>query len=173
MKHAFRALLAALTLLTPAFAAPGRPQLKVTAYIINAEIDPAASRLTATAQVTFTALEDLTNPVFELNNGLALSNVTDASHKPLVSERLTPQNAVRFTLDAPIPKGSSTTWTSPTPASSPAPTPAPSKASSSPPSPTPSRCSSTRAVGSQCPPPASTPTVSPPRCTFASHPTSA
>ncbi len=111
MKHAFRALLAALTLLTPAFAAPGRPQLKVTAYTINAEIDPAASKLSATAQVTFLALDDLTNPVFELNNGLTLSNVTDATHKPLVSERLTPQNAVRFTLTTPIPKGASTTWT--------------------------------------------------------------
>ena len=111
MKHAFRALLAALTLLTPAFAAPGRPQLKVTAYIINADLDPAASKLSATAQVTFLALDDLTNPVFELNNGLTLSNVLDASHKPLISERLTPQNAVRFTLTTPIPKGTSTTWT--------------------------------------------------------------
>ena len=111
MKHAFRALLAALTLLTPAFAAPGRPQLKVTAYIINADLDPAASKLSATAQVTFLALDDLTNPVFELNNSLTLSNVLDASHKPLISERLTPQNAVRFTLTTPIPKGTSTTWT--------------------------------------------------------------
>ena len=111
MKYAFRAILAVLTLLTPAFAAPGRPQLKVTAYIINADLDPAASKLSATAQVTFLALDDLTNPVFELNNGLTLSNVLDASHKPLISERLTPQNAVRFTLTTPIPKGTSTTWT--------------------------------------------------------------
>ena len=111
MKYAFRAILAVLTLLTPAFAAPGRPQLKVTAYIINADLDPAASKLSATAQVTFLALDDLTNPVFELNNGLTLSNVLDASHKPLVSERLSPQNAVRFTLTTPIPKGTSTTWT--------------------------------------------------------------
>jgi tetratricopeptide (TPR) repeat protein len=109
--HVCRTLIAALALVTPAFAAPSRPQLKVTAYVIHAEIDPAASRLTATTQVTFTALEDLVNPVFELNNGLALSSVTDASHQPLVSERLTPQNAVRFTLATPIPKNTSATWT--------------------------------------------------------------
>ena len=94
-----------------AFAAPPRPQLKVTGYVIHADLDPTASKLTATAQVTFTALDDLTNPVFELNNGLALSSVTDATNHPLTSERLTPLNAVRFTLATPIPKGSSTTWT--------------------------------------------------------------
>ena len=111
MKLVCRALIAALALVTPAFAAPARPQLKVTAYNIHADLDPAASKLTATAAVTFTALEDLINPVFELNNGLTLSSVTDASRQTLVSERLTPQNAVRFTLTTPIPKNTSTTWT--------------------------------------------------------------
>jgi len=94
-----------------AFGAPARPQLKVTGYVINAEIDPANNKLSATAQVTFTALEDLTAPTFELNNGLALSSVTDAAQKPLTAERLTPQNAVRFSLNTSIPKGTSTTWT--------------------------------------------------------------
>ena len=94
-----------------ALAAPSRPQLKVTAYNIQADLDPSAGKLTATAIVTFTALEDLTTPTFELNNGLVLSSVTDDHNKPLVSERLTPQNAVRFTLATPILKGTATTWT--------------------------------------------------------------
>jgi hypothetical protein len=102
----------ALSLATiSAVAAPARPQIKVTGYVINAELDPATNKLSATAQVTFTALEDLNAPMFELNNGLALTSVTDAAKVSLTSERLTPQNAVRFTLATPIPKGTSTTWT--------------------------------------------------------------
>src|ERR1700722_481831 len=84
-----------------AFGAPARPQLKVTGYVIDAELDPANNKLPAPAKDTFTALEDLTAPMFELNNGLALSSVTDAANQPLTSERLTPQNAVRFTLSKP------------------------------------------------------------------------
>jgi hypothetical protein len=110
-KRPFQAVLASLAFAINALAAPPRPQLKVTAYVIHAELIPAASRLNATVQVTFTALEDLTAPTFELNNGLNLSSVTDSSSQPLVAERLTPQNAVRFTLSAPIPKGTATTWT--------------------------------------------------------------
>jgi hypothetical protein len=105
--------LAALTFAAAAtaLAAPTRPQLRVTAYNIQADLDPAGGKLTATAIVTFTALEDLTTPTFELNNGLVLTSVTDQKNNALTSERLTPQNAVRFTLSTPIPKGTSTTWT--------------------------------------------------------------
>jgi hypothetical protein len=105
------AAVATLTLASAALAAPPRPQIKVTGYVIDADLDPAASKLSATVQVTFTALEDLTAPTFELNNGLTVTSVTDAAKHPLISERLTPQNAVRFTLTDPIPKGTSTTWT--------------------------------------------------------------
>src|ERR1700722_18471011 len=87
-----------------AFGAPARPQLKVTGYVIDAELDPAGNKLSVTAQVTFTALEDLTAPTFELNNGLTVTSVTDASHQTLTSERLTPQNAVRFSLPTRIAK---------------------------------------------------------------------
>ena len=97
-------------LVAVASAAPVRPQLHVTGYVINAELDPAVHRLTATAAVTFTALEDLTSPIFELNNGLQITKVTDASGKPLESERLTNNSTVRFTLATPIPKGTSTTY---------------------------------------------------------------
>ena len=111
MKSASVAASLALLACTSAFAAPTRPQLKVTAYVIDAELDPANNQLTATAQVTFTAVEDLATPTFELNNGLALTSVTDAKHQPLTGERLATQNAVRFTLANPIPKGTTSTWT--------------------------------------------------------------
>ncbi|QHS52347.1 M1 family aminopeptidase [Edaphobacter sp. 12200R-103] len=94
-----------------AFAAPARPQLEVTGYVINADLFPADNRMAATAEVTFTALEDLTSPVFELNNGLQLAKVTDASKKPLEAERVATNSTVRFNLATPIPKGTTTTWT--------------------------------------------------------------
>ena len=87
-----------------------RPQINVTGYVISADLDPALNRLTATADVTFTALEDLSTATFELNNGLQLTKVTDAKHQSLESERLTQNSTVRFTLATPLPKGSSTTW---------------------------------------------------------------
>ena len=94
-----------------AWAAPARVQMQVTGYVINADLYPADNKLSATAAVTFTALEDLSAPVFELNNGLQLTKVTDAAKKPLEAERLTTNSTVRFNLGNPIPKGTSTTWT--------------------------------------------------------------
>jgi len=93
------------------WAAPARPQMQVTGYVINADLYPADNKLSATAVVTFTALEDLTAPIFELNNGLQLTKVTDGTKKPLEAERLTTNSTVRFNLPNPIPKGSSSTWT--------------------------------------------------------------
>jgi hypothetical protein len=84
--------------------------MQITGYVISADLDPAVNRLTATADVTFTALEDLTTPTFELNNGLQVTKATDAQGKPLEYERLTNNNTVRFTLAAPIPKGTTTTY---------------------------------------------------------------
>jgi hypothetical protein len=90
--------------------APVRVQMQITGYVIGADLDPAVNRLTATADVTFTALEDLTNPVFELNNGLQVTKATDPQGKPLEFERLTSNSTLRFSLGNPIPKGTSTTW---------------------------------------------------------------
>ena len=93
-----------------AWAAPAKPQMQITGYVITADLDPAVNKLSATAAVTFTALDDLTAPVFELNNGLQITKVTDANKKPLDAERLTNNSTVRFSLATPIPKGSSTTY---------------------------------------------------------------
>jgi Peptidase family M1 domain len=92
------------------WSAPVRPQLQVNSYVISADLDPAVNRLTASVDVNFTALEDLTNPAFELNNGLQITKATDAKGQPLESERLTNNNTVRFTLANPLPKGATTTY---------------------------------------------------------------
>lgn len=92
------------------WAAPTKAQMQVTGYVINADLDPAANRLSATAAVTFTALEDLNSVTFELNNGLQLSKLTDVANKALQSERLTTNSTVRITLANPLPKGTITTY---------------------------------------------------------------
>ncbi len=104
------ALLALFLATATGFAAPVKVQMQITGYVINADLDPAVNRLTATADVTFTAIEELSNPTFELNNGLQVTKATDAQGKPLQYERLTNNNTVRFTPANPLPKGTSTTW---------------------------------------------------------------
>jgi len=59
---------------------------------------PAANKLTATADVTFTALEDLTSATFELNNGLNITSLTTTpvpSSTPSASPP-TPPSTSRF-----------------------------------------------------------------------------
>jgi tetratricopeptide (TPR) repeat protein len=92
------------------WAAPVKVSMQITGYVISADLDPSVNRLTATADVTFTALEELISPTFELNNGLQITKATDPQGKQLQFERLTNNNTVRFTLATPIPKGATTTW---------------------------------------------------------------
>ena len=104
------AALAALALSTTLAAAPTRPQMQITGYVIGADLDPAANKLTATADVTLTALEDLTSVTFELNNGLQITKLTDAQGKVLTPERLTTNSTVRVPLLTPLAKGSSSVF---------------------------------------------------------------
>ncbi|MEG9436578.1 peptidase M1 [Edaphobacter sp. HDX4] len=111
LRFSLAVLMPFLLIASAAWAAPAHPQLRVTGYVINADLFPADNRLAATAEVTFTALEDLTSPIFELNNGLQLAKVTDANKKPLEAERVATNSTVHFNLAVPIAKGTSTTWT--------------------------------------------------------------
>ena len=105
------AILLPLCLVTAsAWAAPVRVPMQINGDVINADLDPSVNRLTATADVNFTAVEELSAPTFELNNGLQVTKATDAQGKPLEYERLTNNNTVRFTLPTPLPKGTTTTW---------------------------------------------------------------
>src|SRR5438094_10120521 len=86
-------------------------RLRVDDYQIEAELNPHAHKLSARAKVKFTALEDLTLASFELNNGLRVTKVLDASNKPLSAERVTQDSSVRVPLPSGLPKNSSTTLT--------------------------------------------------------------
>jgi hypothetical protein len=88
-----------------------RPQIQVTAYVIHTDLDPASGHMTATAEVTFKALEDLNAVVFGLNNGLQVTSITDPSNAKLVSERNVTDSTIRVTPAAILPKGSTSTWT--------------------------------------------------------------
>jgi len=99
-------------LATVSFAAiPTRPQTDVTGYVIHADLDPSTGKMTATAQVTFTALEDLNLVTFGLNNGLQVTNITDGANPNITFERNVSDSTVRISPPAIISKGSSTTWT--------------------------------------------------------------
>jgi aminopeptidase N len=104
------AILVLCALAIPSVAAPARPQMNITGYVITVEIKPETNHLTATADVTFTALEDLTQPTFELNNNLNITKLTDATGTALNSERLTTNSTVHVSLQAPVTKGTSTTF---------------------------------------------------------------
>lgn len=90
---------------------PLRPQIDVTGYVIHADLDPATGRLSATAGVTFRALEDLDAAVFGLNNALQVESVRDDAHADLIYVRNVANSTVSVTPVALIRKGSSVTWT--------------------------------------------------------------
>jgi tetratricopeptide (TPR) repeat protein len=92
-------------------AAPVRVQVQATGYVINADVDPATNKLTATVAVTLTAFEDVTQITLELNNGLQITKLVDSAQHPLTPERLTTNSTVRIPLATPLAKGSSTTLT--------------------------------------------------------------
>jgi aminopeptidase N len=92
-------------------AVPLRPQIDVTAYVIHADLDPATGRLSATAAVTFTALEDLDAVVFGLNNALQVERVSDGAQASLMCVRNVADSTASVTPMAVIRKGSSVTWT--------------------------------------------------------------
>ena len=106
-------VLAVVAVASARAAIPSRPQIDVTAYVIHAELDPATGKLSASAVVTFTALEDLNLAVFGLNNGLQLTSVSDgtSSGSSLVYERNVTDSTVRVTPSAILSKGSNATWT--------------------------------------------------------------
>ena len=68
--------LSLIALATASHAAiPTRAQIDISGYVIHTDLDPASGRMTATATVTFTTLDDLNVVIFGLNNGLQLTSV--------------------------------------------------------------------------------------------------
>jgi len=94
--------------LSSAFAAE-KTRLRVDDYQIEAELNPHSHKISARAKVKFTALDDLNTAVFELNNALRVTKVTDASNKPLSAERVTQDSTVRVPLTSNLSKDASAT----------------------------------------------------------------
>ena len=81
--HALSLLTLLLAGTHAALAAPLHPQIDITNYVINADLDPASGKLTATAAVTFTSLDDITTANFDLNRSLQVTAVyLDKQHPP-------------------------------------------------------------------------------------------
>src|ERR1700733_266930 len=115
-RRAQSVLSSSLALLLLAFvASPSRAaekvHLRVDDYQIEAELTPHLHQISARAKVKFTALQDLNTAVFELNNGLRVTQVLDEKNQPLSAERVTQDSTVRVSLPAGLSKDSSTTLT--------------------------------------------------------------
>jgi hypothetical protein len=111
MSKRFIAFCLALAASAAQAAVPLRPQIDISGYVIHADLDPATGRLSATAVVTFTALEDLNLVTVGLNNGLQIASIADAANPALTYERNVSDSTVRVTPSAILPKGSTATWT--------------------------------------------------------------
>ena len=99
-----------LSLTAPHLLAAERANINVTGYVIDAQLDPAAHTLKATAKVTFTATDTLSAAVFELHNALKVDSVVDAQGHALSGER-GPNATISVALPSAMSKGASTTWT--------------------------------------------------------------
>lgn len=89
---------------------PERPALDISAYVINAELDPAAHHVSAKAVVTFTAPENSEMVSFGFHPALKVSKITDEGGKVLTGER-SADGTIRVTPAAPLAAGKAASWT--------------------------------------------------------------
>jgi aminopeptidase N len=100
MIRGFRWMVLSLLLVVFAWAQePQRPRIEVQNYTIDADINPRTQSIVATAKVNFTALDEASDAVFELNNALTVSKAVDGSGKPLETSR----NPQDFTVKVSLP----------------------------------------------------------------------
>src|SRR6202167_550418 len=88
-----------------------KARLRVDDYQIEAELTPHLHQISARAKVKFTALQDLSVAVFELQKALPVPRVLDEKNQPLSAERVTQDSTIRVPLPAGLSKDSSTTLT--------------------------------------------------------------
>ncbi|QNI34918.1 peptidase M1 [Alloacidobacterium dinghuense] len=101
----------AVLLLTAAASASAQQKqtINITGYTINAQLSPSDHKLSATAQVTFTALDNTDTAIFELHGALKVEKVTTTSNLPLSGER-GPNATVIVTPTTPLVKGQQYTY---------------------------------------------------------------
>jgi len=85
-------------------------RMAIQGYVIDAELDPSAHHLKATAVVTFTAPETADVVTFGFHPALKLTKVTDAAGKLLTGDR-SADGAIRITPATPFVKGQPAHWT--------------------------------------------------------------
>jgi aminopeptidase N len=109
--HLRASFLAAVLLFLAAstLSAQQKPTISVTGYTINAQLSPADHKLSATAQVTFTALDNTDTAIFELHGALKVEKVTTTANLPLSGER-GPNATVIVTPTTPLVKGQQYTY---------------------------------------------------------------
>jgi tetratricopeptide (TPR) repeat protein len=88
-----------------------KARLRVDDYQINAVLEPHLHQITATAKVKFTALQDMSVAIFELNNDLRVTKVTDEKNQPVSAERVTQDSTIRVPLSNGLAKDATTTLT--------------------------------------------------------------
>jgi len=88
-----------------------KSRLRVDNYQIEVELTPHLHQMKARAKVKFTALQDLNVAVFELNNDLRVTKVSDEKNTALSAERVTQDSTVRVPLPAGLAKEATTTLT--------------------------------------------------------------
>ena len=93
-----------------AFAQDRRSRIEVQDYLIDAEVSPNTSTISATATVHFLPLDEgVSSATFELNNALTLRRVVDDQGKQLQTSRNQQDFTVRVQFDQPLVKGKLTT----------------------------------------------------------------
>jgi len=88
-----------------------RSRIDVQDYTIDAQIDPSAQTLKATAKVRFIPLDDVSTITMDLNNALALDRVTDDDGRQVPASRVSKDMSVRLSLAQTYPKGKAASLT--------------------------------------------------------------
>src|SRR5579862_7018233 len=88
-----------------------RARIDVQNVALDAQIDPMAQTLNATAKITFVPLDNTSNVTFELNNALNLTRVTDLEGRQITASRFGEDMSVRLSLPQVLPKGQPATLT--------------------------------------------------------------
>src|ERR1700757_3904931 len=99
-----------IVLAMPTWAAD-KARLRLDYYQSEAHLEPHLHQITARPKVKFTALQDLSVAVFELNNDLRVTKVVDEKNQLLSAERITQDSTVRVALPSGLAKDASTTLT--------------------------------------------------------------
>jgi hypothetical protein len=89
----------------------GQGRIDVQSYLIEAQIDPAAQTITASAMVRFIPLDDTSTVSFELNNALNLSKVLDVQGQQIPASRGGPDMTIRVSPREVLPRGKVATLT--------------------------------------------------------------